>query len=147
VRCRDGVHVHASHHRRVRSRPRPRPAAAHRPANADADADVDVAVADDETPGGGDTWNFVTRVAFDVHIPLGVVSPFVGVFGGWLYGDSSVDDTFIAGPEVGAKIYLQRDAFLFAGAEWQFYFDEQDTLDAAFEDGQFFYSAGFGLRF
>jgi hypothetical protein len=97
--------------------------------------------------GDQDFWNHQTRVALDLHLPLGNFVPYLGVNVGYLYGDSDFDETFTGGPEAGFKLYLQRAAFLFVGAEYQFFFDEQDTVDEAFEDGQFFYTAGLGLRF
>jgi hypothetical protein len=116
-----------------------------------------VSYSDDIAPasvGGSaeDVWNFQTRIAFDVHIPMPVVTPYAGVLIGYIYGDSdALDDTFAAGPEAGVKIYVQHDAFLQLGAEWLFFTDRDDalnsTFDEVFEDGQIFYFAGFGLRF
>jgi len=106
---------------------------------------------DDERPGGGDdddVWDFQTRVALDAHLPLGRFVPYIGANLGYLYGDTRVtNDTLAAGPEAGVKIYLQPDAFLHIGIEYEFFFDTQTNLDDAFETGQVFYSAGFGLRF
>jgi hypothetical protein len=97
---------------------------------------------------GEDVWDFQTRVAFDLHFPAPVVTPYVGALIGYLYGNSDVlDDTFALGPEAGVKIYLQHDAFLQIGAEWVFFTDRDSTIDDTFEDGQIFYFAGFGLRF
>jgi hypothetical protein len=113
-----------------------------------------VSYSDDEgVPGtdGDDVWDFQTRVALDLHLPLGMVVPYIGVNVGYLYGDTEVaSDTGAAGPEAGVKIYLQSDAFLQVGAEWEFFFDRQDarnqTFEETFDDGQIFYFAGFGLR-
>jgi hypothetical protein len=116
-----------------------------------------VSYSDDVAPasvGGSaeDVWNFQTRIAFDVHIPMPVVTPYAGILVGYIYGDSdALDDTFAVGPEAGVKIYVQHDAFLQLGAEWLFFTDRDSTLsstfDEVFEDGQIFYFAGFGLRF
>ena len=94
-----------------------------------------------------DVWAFHSRIALDLHLPLGRVVPYVGASLGYLYGDIPADETASAGPEAGVKIYLKRDAFLQVGADWQFFFDEQETLSGAFEEGQIFYNVGIGLRF
>jgi hypothetical protein len=112
-----------------------------------------VSYSDDEgSVGGGasddDVWNFQSRVALDVHIPMGNFVPYVGGNVGYLYGDTdTLDDTFAIGPEAGVKIYLQKAAFLQLGAEWEFFTDRKSSIDDTFEDGQLFYFAGFGLRF
>lgn len=105
-------------------------------------SDDEGVLADDE-----DVWAFQSRIALDLHLPLGRFVPYVGASVGYLYGDIPTDETGSAGPEAGVKIYLQRAAFLQIGAEWQFFFDEQDTINDAFEEGQLFYNVGFGLRF
>jgi len=107
---------------------------------------------DDESGVAGvdddDIWNFQTRVAFDFHLPLGVFVPYVGANIGYLYGDSPVSrDTMAAGPEAGVKIYLQRAAFLQLGVEYEYFFETEENLSDAFESGQVYYFAGFGLRF
>jgi hypothetical protein len=94
-----------------------------------------------------DVWAFQTRLAFDLHFPMPVVTPYVGALVGYVYGDTPVDDTFAIGPEAGIKIYVQHDAFIQVGAEWVFFTDRESTIDDTFEDGQIFYFAGIGLRF
>lgn len=94
-----------------------------------------------------DVWNFQTRVAFDLHFPMPVVTPYIGALVGYIYGDSDVDDSFAIGPEAGVKIYVQHDAFIQLGAEWVFFTDRDESIDDTFEDGQIFYFAGIGLRF
>jgi hypothetical protein len=114
-----------------------------------------VSYADDlaQAPGINteDVWAFQTRLAFDLHFPLPVVTPYVGALIGYIYGDTPVDDTFAVGPEAGIKIYVQHDAFVQIGAEWLFFTDretaEESTFEDVFEDGQIFYFAGLGLRF
>lgn len=99
----------------------------------------------------GSDWNGSTRVAFDVHFPLGSrghIVPFVGANIGYVYGDS-VNDTWAAAPEAGIKIYFDTQTFVFFTAEYQFFFEEADSddLDAAFDDGAFVYTIGLGFRF
>jgi hypothetical protein len=95
-----------------------------------------------------DFWAGSTRVFGDLEIALGPVSPFIGANIGYIYGDL-VHDTFIAGPEAGVKLYVgdDRDTFIFFRAEYQFFFDEADEAEGAFDDGQWVYAIGVGFRF
>ncbi|MEM7201138.1 MAG: hypothetical protein AAF628_12770 [Planctomycetota bacterium] len=95
---------------------------------------------------GRSTWNGVTRVFADWHIPLGRLYPFIGANFGWVYGDT-VDETLAGAPEAGFKYFLKDDAFLQATAEYQFFFEDTESFGDGFEDGQFVYSLGFGLLF
>ena len=97
----------------------------------------------------GSSLDGSTRVALDVHFPLGDRSqwvPFVGAEIGYVYGDN-INDTFMAGPEAGLKYYVNSTTFVFAMAEYQFFFDSADDADNSFSDGQFVYSLGIGFRF
>lgn len=101
--------------------------------------------------GGGDgsAWNASTRVALDLHFPLGERSefqPFIGGNIGYLYGES-IEESWIAGPEAGIKYYVNSSTFVFVLAEYQFFFDKGDDASDAFSDGQFVYTAGIGFRF
>lgn len=105
----------------------------------------------DELPGaaGAETsevWNFDTRIALDLHLPMGDFVPYLGGNVGALYGDST-NDTFAAGPEVGIKWYVKPDAFVHVGAEYEFFFESDENAGDAFDQGQVFYTAGLGLRF
>src|SRR5215213_3489769 len=76
----------------------------------------------------GSSMNGSTRVALDVHFPLGDRSqwvPFVGAEIGYVYGDD-INETFMAGPEAGLKYYVNSTTFIFAMAEYQFFFDSGD---------------------
>jgi hypothetical protein len=99
----------------------------------------------DAGPSSPEIWNFASRVALDIHVPLGKFVPYFGANLGYVYGDT-IADSMMGGPEVGAKLYLQDDAFLQIGAEYQFFFDKGDSLETAFDDGQFLYTLGMGLR-
>jgi hypothetical protein len=90
--------------------------------------------------------NGSTRVAADFHFDLGGFQPFIGANFGYVYGDA-VSDTFEAAPEAGVKVFLSSTTFIYAIAEYQFFFDDADGADDAFEDGQFVYSLGIGFRF
>lgn len=95
---------------------------------------------------GESTWNASTRAAIDFVFPIGPVRPFVGANLGYVYGDD-LDDTFAAAPEVGVKWWVTESAFLFGMAEYQFFFEDTDDADDAFEDGSFVYSLGIGIHF
>lgn len=99
-------------------------------------------------PGRGqsDLWNGATRVALDLHIPTKHVVPFVGVAAGVIYGDTT-NETLIVGPEAGIKVYVKPDVFFQAMMEYQFFVDQTEAVGDAFDEGSFFYSFGFGVRF
>jgi hypothetical protein len=100
----------------------------------------------DGTPSGDGSWASQSRVALDLHIPLQYVAPYGGVNWGYSYGDL-VNDSMVAGPEAGVKFYLKDDVLLLAGVEWEFFFDKDDSLNAAFKDGQLIYVLSLGVRF
>lgn len=96
--------------------------------------------------GLSDRWDASSLGAIDFHIPLGTVVPYVGANFGYVYGDTT-DETLAAGPEAGIRIYVKPETFLLISAEYEFFFDSQDRIDDAFEDGTFLYGLGFGVRF
>lgn len=87
-----------------------------------------------------------TRVFYDYHFGHGNTRPFIGVSLGALYGDK-VDDTFIAGPEIGIKHWVHENTFITALMEYQFLFKSGSDAEARFDDGAFFYSVGVGYNF
>ena len=103
---------------------------------------------DDEDGEGGEgsSLGASTRVALDFHFDLGAWQPFVGANIGYVYGDVA-NDTFEAAPEAGIKYFVNSTTFIYGIAEYQFFFDEGDEADDAFDDGQFVYSLGIGFRF
>ena len=50
-------------------------------------------------------------------------------------------------PSEGVKWFVKDEAFVYAAAEWLFLFDQDDSLNSAFDEGAFLYNLGFGLRF
>ena len=103
----------------------------------------------DDTGLEGSAWNGSTRVAVDLHFPLGDRGqwvPFIGANIGYVYGES-VHDTFEAAPEAGVKYYVNSTTFIYGIIEYQFFFDEGDDATQAFSNGQFVYSFGVGFRF
>ena len=96
--------------------------------------------------GTDSSLNGSTRIVGDVHFDLEAWQPFVGGNFGYVYGDA-VSDTFEAAPEAGVKWFVNSTTFVFAMVEYQFFFDQADEADNAFEDGQFLWSLGIGFRF
>lgn len=96
---------------------------------------------------GGQQWNGATRFAFDQHLTAhGALRPFIGANIGGVYGDS-VRDTFAAGLEAGAKFYVQPRTFVYAMAEYGWFFRHARSIDNRFSDGQFNWSVGVGFNF
>jgi hypothetical protein len=96
---------------------------------------------------GGQAWNGSTRFAFDQHFAArGALRPFIGANIGGVYGDS-VRDTFAAGLEGGAKFYVQPRTFIYAMAEYGWFFRRARHLDDRFNDGQFNWGLGVGFNF
>jgi len=87
-----------------------------------------------------------TRVALDFHFDLEALQPFVGGNFGYVYGDI-VNDTWEAAPEGGVKWFVNSTTFIFAMVEYQFFFDSADNADNGFDNGQFVYTLGIGLKF
>src|SRR5262245_24278221 len=91
------------------------------------------------------SWSASTRGFVDFHFDLGAWRPFVGANIGYVYGDE-IDDTWEAAPEAGVKYFVNDTTFIFAMVEYQFFFQDTDEFDNAFDDGQFVYSLGIGFR-
>jgi hypothetical protein len=94
---------------------------------------------------GGSVWNASTRVFYDYHFGEGRFRPLIGANLGYVYGDS-VNETFAAAPEAGFKWYMTPTAFVFMLAEYQFFFEDADDANDAFDDGSFVYSLGVGFH-
>ena len=96
--------------------------------------------------GGAHSWDGHSRIFTDLHLTETMARPYVGVNVGYVYGQST-HETFEAAPEAGIKIYLREKAFLEFHVEYQFFLDEDKTVGATFDNGQFVYALGFGLNF
>lgn len=95
----------------------------------------------------GDNAGFgSTRVGLDYHFNMGKLRPFIGANIGAIYGDA-VNNTGIAGPEVGLKYYVKPETFLYVQTEYQFFFDSADEVNDNFDDGAFAHSVGVGFNF
>jgi hypothetical protein len=100
-------------------------------------------------PDDGNTvWNGSTRVGIDQHFsaPWAPVRPFIGATVGRIYGDT-VEDTWASGLEVGAKFYVQAQTFIYTTVEYQWFFEDADTADNSFKQGQWVWSLGLGFNF
>ncbi|MFP4143835.1 MAG: outer membrane beta-barrel protein [Phycisphaeraceae bacterium] len=96
--------------------------------------------------GVEDQDNYETLIAANYFFDMGRWQPFVGGNIGYIYGDN-VDDTWAAGPEAGVHYYALEDTFVFGRVAYEFYFDEADDADDAFDDGEFLYTLGIGFNF
>jgi len=93
--------------------------------------------------------NGSTRVAVDLHFPLGDMGqfqPFVGLNIGYVYGDA-VNDTWEGAPEGGIKWFVNNTTFIYGSIEYQIFFDRHSSTSQNFSDGQFVYGVGIGFRF
>ena len=70
--------------------------------------------------------------------------PFIGANIGYIYGDA-VNDTFVAGPEIGIKYFLNDAWFLYGSVEYEFFFDNASNANDSFNDGTFNYRLGIGV--
>lgn len=87
-----------------------------------------------------------TRAFYDYHFGDGNFRPFVGASIGGVYGEG-VDDTFMAGPELGVKYWVLDRTFIQAMVEYQFLFKSASDANDRYDDGAFFYSVGLGYNF
>ena len=99
-----------------------------------------------DTPGAGSNTHASTRLAGDLVFGSGTFQPFIGGNIGYVYGDA-VKETWEAAPEGGIKLFLREHVFLQLMAEYQFFFQSDDEVDAAFDNGSFVYSLGLGMTF
>lgn len=98
--------------------------------------------------GSDDSWGGSTRVGVAYHFDYDQdfpVIPYIGVNLGYQYGDLA--DTWIAGPEIGVKWYVNSTTFIFGSVAYDFFFEDVDDADEGFDDGQFIYGLGIGFRF
>jgi hypothetical protein len=69
---------------------------------------------------------------------------FAGASGGAGYGDTAV--TWVAGPEVGARLFLKRDVFVFGRVQYDFDLNNRTALDQTGSD-KVRYALGISVRF
>jgi hypothetical protein len=98
-----------------------------------------------DVTGSDDEWAAATRVAVDYNFDMGRFWPFVGGSFGYVYGDA-VEDTFVAGPEVGLRYFVNETTFVLGLVEYEFFFEDSDEAEDAFDDGRFVYTLAMGFR-
>ena len=99
-----------------------------------------------DTEGESVKFDGSTRVFYDYHFGTGKARPFIGASIGGVYGDR-VDETFMAGPEIGFKYWVQDKTFITAIAEYQFLFKSGSDAQDRYDDGVFLYSIGIGFNY
>ncbi len=99
-----------------------------------------------DTEGESVKFDGSTRVFYDYHFGTGKARPFIGASIGGVYGDR-VDETFMAGPEVGFNYWVQDKTFITAMAEYQFLFKSGSDAQDRYDDGVFLYSIGVGFNY
>ena len=97
-----------------------------------------------DTRGSSD-WNASTRLALDYFFDFWPCAPFAGASIGYLYGDN-VKNTFVAGPEIGFRHFINATTFFNVLVEYQFLFEDADDAEKQFDDGRFVYTLGLGVR-
>ncbi|MFA9459929.1 hypothetical protein [Thiohalorhabdus methylotrophus] len=91
-------------------------------------------------------WTGSTRVAADYHFDVGRWWPYVGLHGGFIYGDG-VKDTMIAGPDAGVKYYVKNKTFVYWETEYQFLFTSTNEAEDVIDDGSWVHTVGVGFNF
>jgi hypothetical protein len=99
-------------------------------------------------PDNGDNgWIASSRLAYDWHFADDATTrPFLGVNAGRLYGNS-VNDTWTAGLEGGAKFFMKSQTFVYALVSYDWLFDKGNQIDDRFHDGRLNWSLGVGYQF
>jgi hypothetical protein len=95
---------------------------------------------------GGTRWHGTTVVAYDWHLGTAQTRPFFGVSLGGVYGDD-VRDTWSAGLEVGAKHYVGPRTFIYGVMQYQWFFQDAESINDRFDTGSLTYSFGIGFHF
>lgn len=92
-------------------------------------------------------WVASSRLAYDWHFSdVATTRPFLGVNAGRLYGNS-VNDTWTAGLEGGAKFFMKSQTFVYALVSYDWLFDKGNQIDDRFHDGRLNWSLGVGYQF
>ncbi len=89
--------------------------------------------------GGGSSWDGSTRLLADYHFDLDRWQPYVGASIGYTYGDNT-NDSWVAGPEVGVKYFVNSTTYIDLVATYDF------DLEEGFDEGSFNYGLGIGFR-
>jgi hypothetical protein len=92
-----------------------------------------------DTPGDN-FWGGSTELAADYHFDLDRFQPLIGVSIAYNYGDD-IRDTWACGPEAGVKYFINQTTFVRTLVQYQF------PVSDSFNDGNFIYGLGLGVRF
>ena len=87
-----------------------------------------------------DRHDFATTVGADFQAPLGRWQPFLGGVVGWTYGH---ENSGVAGPEGGIKVYVNESTFIEGRLRYGWLFDK----DLAWDNGRAVYTIGAGFNF
>jgi len=93
-----------------------------------------------------DSWNGSTLGFVDFNFGQGTVVPYLGGNFGAIYGDG-VQDTETAGIEGGMKWYVKDKTWIGFNVQYQWLFNNSNSIDNRFNDGAFLYSIGVGFNF
>lgn len=96
--------------------------------------------------GESTDFNGATRIFYDYHFGVGNTRPFIGASLGGQYGDG-VEETFMAGPEIGIKHWVNDTTFITGLVEYHFLFESGSEARDNYDDGRIFYSLGLGYNF
>jgi len=88
---------------------------------------------------GGSAWAGDTRAFVDYHFDLDRWQPYIGANVGYQYGEN-VNDSWLAGPEVGVKYFVNATTFIDVNAAYEF------NLEEGLDTGAFFYGLGIGFK-
>ncbi|OQX15277.1 MAG: hypothetical protein BWK80_41120 [Desulfobacteraceae bacterium IS3] len=98
-------------------------------------------------------WDFTSRMAADYYLDtvkfqgrLSGMKAFAGASVGYQY-DDSLEGNYIAGPEVGLKLFFNETTFATVMIAYNFSFEGTDDADDSFKDGRFDYTFGIGFKF
>jgi len=94
--------------------------------------------------GTGHEYTNQVKAAADFNFNFDRFQPFVGANIGYISG-TFVNDGGTAAPEAGLKFYLTNQAFLYGMVEYDFFWNSGGNT--TFNNGQFNYLLGLGLRF
>ena len=97
-----------------------------------------------EVASGDDLWNGGTRLGIDYHFNIEALYPFIGANLGYLYGDT-VEEQFVAGPQVGVKYFVNATTFILGMVEYEFFFQDTNKASDNFDNGRFVYNVGIGF--
>lgn len=107
--------------------------------------DIRQTVTYDKADPEGSRWIGSTRGAYDYHFGSGGTRFFIGASIGGTYGDG-VENTGIAGPELGVKGFVNETTFVYGLVEYQVFFSSSDELED-FKDGSYVFTFGMGIFF